>query len=121
MEGFAGVVIRAYIYVLGRWVCVPIKETGERQLYLATSARYPPVNGDSGRDFAVPLGDEVDMAQGTTGGVGSGVYSVGWNGESSSPAVWKLLAGLREKGMVEEVWRHTQSEFKRITKQDEGL
>lgn len=121
MEGIAGVVLRAYIYFLGRWVCVPIEETGERHLYLATSARYPPVSGGEGRGFAVPLGDGVDVARGTTGGVGSGVYSVGWDGESSFPVVWKLLAGLREKGMVEDVWRHTESEFKRITGQDEGL
>jgi hypothetical protein len=121
MEGIVGVVIRAYIYLLGRWVCVPIEETGERHLYLATSARYPPVSGGSGHDFAVPLGDGVDVARGTTGGGGSGVYSVGWDDESSSPAVRKLLAGFRDKGMVEEVWRHTEGEFKRITEQDEGL
>jgi len=94
-------------------VCAEIDETGERHLYLATSARYPPVSGGGGgggggRDLAVPLGDGVDVARGTTGEVGSGVYSVGWDGESASPAVWELLAGLRNKGMVEEIWRHTE-------------
>ena len=120
MPGFVGVVIRAYIYLAGRWICVPIEESGERHLYLATSARYPPVNDRNGSDPTVPLGKGVDVARGTNGGIGSGVYSVGWDGESSSPIVQKLLAGLRDKGMVEEIWGHTESEFNRITEPDEG-
>jgi hypothetical protein len=60
------------------------------------------------------------VARGTTGEVGSGVYSICWDGASASPTVEKLLAGYRDKGMVEEIWRHTESEFKRITEQDEG-
>jgi hypothetical protein len=35
--------------------------------------------------------------------------------------VLELLAGLREKGMVDEVWRHTEGEFKRITELDGEL
>lgn len=53
--------------------------------------------------------------------IGSGVYSVGWDCESASSAVRDLLAELREKGMVEEVWQHTEGEFKRITERDGGL
>jgi len=40
---------------------------------------------------------------------------VGWDGESASPKVWKLLARMREDGMVERVWEHVQSECRRIT------
>ena len=110
--------LRAYIYFLGRWVCVPIEESGERHLYLATSARYPPVQDYKSRKSAVLLGNEIEIAQGTTGRIGSGVYSVGWNGESLSPAVQKLLADLRDNGMVERIWQYTESEFKWITEQD---
>lgn len=116
MEGVIGVVMRAYIYLLGRWICVPIQESGERHLYFATSARFPPVSGDGS---GVPLGAGVDVARGTTGEVGSGVYSVEWDGACASFKVQKLLAGYRDKGMVEEIWRHTESEFKRITEQEE--
>ena len=64
--------------------------------------------------------DGVGMARGTTGEARSRVYSVGWDGESAPPAVQKLLAGFRDKGMVEEIWQHTEKEFRRITEQDEG-
>ncbi|KIM96715.1 hypothetical protein OIDMADRAFT_131744, partial [Oidiodendron maius Zn] len=94
-------------------VSVPIEECGKRHLYLATSARYPPGEGES---TAVRLGDNVEVATGSNGEVGSGVYSVGSNCESASSEVRELLAGLREKGMVEDVWRHTELEFKRISK-----
>ncbi|RDW71426.1 hypothetical protein BP6252_07989 [Coleophoma cylindrospora] len=114
-EGFLGVFLRALVYLLGRWMCVPLEESGDRHLYLATSARYPPRKGESSRDFAVPLGSGVEVARGTTGEAASGVYSVGWDCEGPSPAAEKLLAGLREAGMVDEIWRHTEKEFKRIT------
>jgi hypothetical protein len=93
-------------------VSVPIEECGERHLYLATSARYPPREGES---TAVRLGDSVEVAMGSTGEVGTGVYSVGPDCESASSEARELLTGLREKGMVEEVWQHTELEFKRIT------
>ena len=120
IDGILGVVLRAYIYFLGRWICVPIEESGERHLYLATSARFPPASAGSDGGSGVPEGDGIDVAQGTTGEVGSGVYSVQWDGASASPTVHKLLAGYRDKGMVEEIWQHTESEFKRITEQNKG-
>jgi len=118
MKGVPGALMRAYVCLLGPWVCVPIEESGERHLYLATSAMFPPLTSGSA---AVQLGDGVDVALGTNGEIGSGMYSVGWDCESASGAVRELLAGLREKGMVDEVWRHTEGEFKRITELDEGL
>ena len=121
MTGFMGVAIRAYTYLFGRWICVPIEESGERHLYLLTSARYPPVSDCDSRHLAVPLGYGIDVAQGTVGELGSGAYSVGWDGESSSPATQKLLIALRDEGTVEDVWRHTEKEFERIGKENEGL
>lgn len=90
---------------------VPIEDCGERHLYLATSARFPPSEGESP---AVSLGEGVEAALGTTGKTGSGVYSIGSECESASSEVIQLLSELREKGMVEKVWRHTEGEFRRI-------
>lgn len=97
---------------------VPLDEIGERHLYLATSARFPAMKRGSD---GVQQEDGADVALGTTGESGSGVYSLGSDCESASPAVRKLLVELRKKEMVEEVWRHTEREFKRITELDERL
>ena len=121
VEGLLGVLIRAVIFVVGYWAFVPIEECGERQLYLATSARYPPASVGSDSGAGVPLGDGPDVARGITGEIGNGIYSVKSDGESASPAVRELLAGYRGQGMVEEVWRHTKSEFDRITGEDQSL
>ena len=115
VEGFFGVFMRAFLFVVGYWVCVPIEECGERQLFLATSARYPPAGVIDDSGSGVRLGDGVDVAKGTTGEVGSGVYSVLWDGTSASTAVQEVLAGYRDKGMVEEIQQHTKGEFDRIT------
>ncbi len=96
---------------------MPVEESGERHLYLASSARFPAAEG--GCD-GLQLGASDEVAVGTTGDVVSGMYSVGSDCESASAAVRELLAGLREKGMVEEVWRHTEGEFRRITELGEG-
>ena len=96
-------------------MCVPLQECGERHLFFATSARFKPKSGDGDSGSGVPVGDGVEVARGTSGEVGSGLYSVGWDGTSASHAVEDLLAGYRNKGLVEEIWRHTESEFDRIT------
>ncbi|KAH6667629.1 hypothetical protein B0J14DRAFT_602708 [Halenospora varia] len=97
--------------MLKNLVFVPLEECGERHVYLATSGRFPPMKG---KCTMISSEDESDAALGTTGEVGSGVYSVGADCDSASIEVQKLLAGFREKGLVEEVCRHTESEFERF-------
>ena len=115
LEGWKGVLLRAYIRLLGRWICVPIQESGERHLYLATSAKYPPMSGGRDPGFAIPLEDGEDVARGTNGHIGSGTYSLGWDGEGTSSAVVKVLTDYRDEGMVDQVWWHTEREFKRAS------
>ncbi|KAJ5550061.1 hypothetical protein N7535_001996 [Penicillium sp. DV-2018c] len=96
--------------IIGPLICIPIRESGERHLFFATSARYPPRVGDA-------VGVKVDggeVARGNDGVAGSGVYSIGWRGDVAGEGVVRLLAGLREKGMREKVWEHTLKEFERI-------
>lgn len=92
-------------------VMVPIDESGDRHVYLATSSIFPALEG--GED-GVRIGAEDHVALGTNGAVGSGLYSVGADCESASQEVRELLAELRTNGMVEQVWSHTQGEYKRI-------
>jgi len=107
-------VMKAIFWVIGPLVNMPVTESGERHLFLATSARYPAgKNGDAAS--GVPLADGVAVARGTGGTNGSGVYSVDQYGDSAGPKVKELLAKLRKEGVVEKVWKHTEGEFKRIT------
>ncbi len=48
------------------------------------------------------------------GSVGGGVYIVDENMESADSEVEKLLSKMREEGLGDKVWQHTESEFKRI-------
>jgi hypothetical protein len=90
---------------------VPLDECGERHVYLATSARYPPKSGDVAM---APLSNGIKVAIGSNGELGSGVYSVGVDCETASATVLEKLRGLRENGMVDAVWNYTEGEFKRI-------
>jgi hypothetical protein len=91
---------------------IPIEQSGERHLFLATSARYGPADGEV---LGTPLGSEVSPARDSCGKVGGGVYIVDENLESASPEVERLLGQMRKEGMREKVWKHTEGEFNRIT------
>ncbi|KAF8907951.1 hypothetical protein CPB84DRAFT_1959488 [Gymnopilus junonius] len=105
---------KAIFTIIGPWLFVPNDESGERHLYLATSAKYPS-KACTDEDSDLPFADGVSVARGTEGKNGSGVYSVNWDGESSGPQVEEILVKLREDGLVGKLWEHTEYEFERIT------
>lgn len=96
---------------LGPWVQIPEKESGERHLFLGTSARYSARDNKGG----VPVSEGEGIAVGTDGGVGSGNYSVDSMGESAGEKVVALLEGFRNDGTAARLWEHTRSEWIRIT------
>jgi hypothetical protein len=104
-----GQVIKFVLWLGERWLCVPIEECGERHAFLATSPRYPSAAEASQGKL------EEDLFRGSDGKVGSGAYSVGWDGESSSEKVESLLKKYREDGTADAVWRHTLDVFAKAT------
>lgn len=115
-EGPAIYVLKQVFKVIGPMINMPNQECGERQLFLATSAKYPSQDLEAS---GVPLtSGGSPVANGTSGKSGSGVYSIGSDGESSGAKVVELLAKFRNEGMVEQVWSHTLKEYKRITGSD---
>ncbi|PYH48094.1 uncharacterized protein BP01DRAFT_353957 [Aspergillus saccharolyticus JOP 1030-1] len=83
---------------------VPLEESGERHLFAATSARYPPRGERRGEPGEVVVGsDEVK---------GGGSYWLNRDGEAFLPN--RKMDGTREEGAVEKVWAHTQAVFRRI-------
>jgi hypothetical protein len=91
---------------------ITAEESGERHVYLLTSPRYPAAEGMENK---ASLGGESEVILGTDGKVGSGVYSIVFEGESASAETLVFLARLRKEGMVERVWEHTEDEFARVT------
>jgi hypothetical protein len=92
---------------------IPERESGERHLFFATSARY---QAKEGVDEAVPLGKGVEVARGIDGVEGSGVYSADQVNEGAGPAVEELLEKFKEEGLVEKVWGMIEEEYDRIAK-----
>jgi hypothetical protein len=93
---------------------IPLPECGERFTFIMTSAKYPasiPVGGTCG----LALMDEVEVATGTDGKVGSGVYSVDQNGESYGVKTEEMMVILRKEGALQKVWDDLETEWKRIT------
>ncbi|KAF1991741.1 hypothetical protein K402DRAFT_409831 [Aulographum hederae CBS 113979] len=97
--------------VLGRWVCVPVEECGERQVFYVSGKRYPGGVGN-GKGKGEEEGEEV--ARGSDGRVGSGVYSVGWDGESAPASVEEGLRAQREDGTRDVVWEYVLGEWGRV-------
>jgi hypothetical protein len=116
VSGFLALLISFAIEVvyalLGRWLFVPIEESGERHVFLATSGRYKPREGKAS---GVPLAKEKDCVMGSDGVVGSGTYSVDWDGEGPTRGSKIALKVQREKGVREIVWGHFTTEFDRIS------
>jgi hypothetical protein len=104
-----GLIMSGVFNLMLTWV--EPEEVGERHLFFMTSGMYAPARGEA---IGV-MGEGVERTKGTTGVVGSGVYSVQQNCESAEVKVENLLAEFRREGLVEKVWQHTESEFKRIT------
>ncbi|EAQ88527.1 hypothetical protein CHGG_05146 [Chaetomium globosum CBS 148.51] len=129
--------------VVGPMVTVPLAEAGERQLFVATSGRFPArcgwgppvavavaVAGDGGErgrmgsasshvsvtaGVGLVEGEGVAVARGSDGLVGGGVYSVSFDAEPQSVKVEEAVQQLREGDLVRKLWLHTVGEFVRVT------
>jgi hypothetical protein len=83
-----------------------VEEAGERGLFLATSARYPPAKGG---DAGVPLPKGLEVAKDSA--EGNGVYLL--NSTDGTQPVTPALKALREERGGEIVWESTLSVWER--------
>ncbi|KAI0201234.1 putative short-chain dehydrogenases/reductase [Astrocystis sublimbata] len=97
--------------LLAPLINTPPMECGERHVYAATSTAFAP--GERTRPEGVSLYGE--MARGTDGKRGSGVYSLSDKSEPASLKVEDLLRRFREDGTAQKVWEFITADFKRIT------
>lgn len=96
-KGVVMAVVKGLFEVIGPFLNIPNGEVGERQTFFATSARFPPTYGDA--NDVLPA-EQVGIAVGTDGKVGSGVYSVHLDGEVK---VQKILCELRKNGSIDKL------------------
>ncbi|KAK0129268.1 hypothetical protein ONS95_001203 [Cadophora gregata] len=93
-------------------------ETGERQLFHATSGMYPPAkpaaSASSASGVSLPTGSAV--MTGANGQVGSGGYLVTWKGERAKKA---SLTGLDQEEVSKTIWEKTAEVFQRVEKINE--
>lgn len=111
-------IVQAALKVIGPFIYIPSEESGERHLFLATSAAFAAAavrDGGKNTVSGVPLIDGMHIARGIDGKEGSGVYSIDQNCESAGPAVEELFAKMKDDGVRDRVWEHTEEMFKRIT------
>ncbi|KAM7189012.1 hypothetical protein V8F20_010315 [Naviculisporaceae sp. PSN 640] len=114
VKSVAFTIFKAVFKVIGPLVYIPFEEAGERQLFFATSARFPPAAGDEDGS-GVPLPEGTGAARGSDGKAASGVYSVNIDGETAQAKVEQTLDKLRKGGVAHKIWAHTEEEFVRIT------
>ncbi|KAK4142521.1 uncharacterized protein C8A04DRAFT_13134 [Dichotomopilus funicola] len=117
-----------------------LAEAGERQLFVATSGRFPArsrgwggrnnstggmstastatgnsvlsAGGNGTAGVVLVEGSGVNVARGSDARQGSGVYSVGLDAEAKGE---EAVRRLREEDLVRRVWLHTIGEFLRVT------
>ncbi|OOQ84809.1 hydrogenase/reductase-like protein [Penicillium brasilianum] len=112
MKGATGAVMRSVFWFTGLFstkVYVSLDETGERHCFLATSSRFSSKTQSGG------LLGGTEVAIGSDGAVGSGVYIVDEVCESGDANVQNVLSGIRRDGIHQKIWEHLQNEFLRVT------
>lgn len=102
--GVAGVAVRYLVAPALRLFARSAAEAGSRALFLATAARYAVDGADA---LAPPPGPEPRAPR-----TPAGVFLVNANGSGVDNE--KVLAPLRERGVDQKVWEHTQEVFKRL-------
>lgn len=97
---------------LTKFLTVGVEESGVRNLFLATSAAYPPKGVREAPDAGVALPAGLGVARGSDWEAGSGCYLLNWDGEPVGDK--KLLDGYRKRDMERKIWEHTQEVFDRV-------
>lgn len=117
VPGFFGGLLRTIMklsmLVLGSWLWIEPKECGERSVFFSTSGAFP--SREATKAASVELVEGLDVKKGVDGEVGSGSYSVDYDGTELAQKTQTMLADYHKKGATDTIWDHLQSEFARIT------
>ncbi|KAK9311907.1 hypothetical protein V1524DRAFT_288093 [Lipomyces starkeyi] len=108
--------------LLARWTLIPVlhalattvDEAGERGLFVATSAKYPPAEPKDPQEVGVALPDGVEVAKSSVvkGGKANGVYRIYKDSESVENGADSILEGYRLGQVDKRIWEQTLEVWK---------
>ncbi|OGM47240.1 hypothetical protein ABOM_003989 [Aspergillus bombycis] len=106
MTSSFGSLLGSVIGLLTRLLSISEQESGERNVFLATSMAYPPAahTGD-------PPAKQVKVATASTGEAGGGSYLLNYDGTDATNKT--LMADYRARDYPKKVWEHTLGVFQR--------
>jgi hypothetical protein len=93
-------------------IAIGVGESGERTVFIGTSARFPPARPVNPNAAGTKLLPGMSVALGTNGYPGSGGYALGWDGEPNGNQ--KLLQSYRDTGAIKRIWEHTLGVFEKV-------
>ncbi|RFU25717.1 hypothetical protein B7463_g10615, partial [Scytalidium lignicola] len=118
MPGILGVVVRIIMPILGFFSYMKPEECGQHQVFMATSARFPPASSEGsshGLANGVGLVDDLSPAESINGKLGGGMYSVNEHGDAIVEKILNLLVNYKKDGTQDKVWQYTMETFRRVT------
>ena len=116
LPGLPGVLMRTAVWLFLHFFYMDAEECGQRQMYMATSARFPPGSaGGNGAANGVSLVDDTVPAKSIDGKPAGGFYSLTEHGDPIPDKKINLLLGYKKDGTQEVVWKHTMETFERVT------
>lgn len=118
MPGSLGVMVRRIIPILGFFFYMNPEECGQRQVFMSTSARFPPASsegGSHGTASGVGLVNDLSLAKSIDGKLGGGIYSVNEHGDAVADKTLDRLVNYKKDGTQDKVWQYTMETFRRVT------
>ncbi|KAE8373040.1 hypothetical protein BDV26DRAFT_297296 [Aspergillus bertholletiae] len=97
---------------LSRPMSLSAQESGERHVFISTSAAYPPAAPTDPANVGVPLVEGVKTSVASTGKIGGGSYLLNYNGANATNE--KLMSGYRAEEFPKKVWAHTLETFQKV-------
>lgn len=112
MNKTMGSIAGSIISFLSRPMSISSQESGERHLFISTSAAYPPATPKDPANAGVPLVEGVKTSVASTGKIGGGSYILKYDGDNAANE--KLMSGYRAEDFPKKIWAHTLETFKKV-------
>ncbi|KAE8368051.1 hypothetical protein BDV27DRAFT_122927 [Aspergillus caelatus] len=112
MNKTMGSIAGSIVGFLSRPMSISSQESGERHLFISTSAAYPPATPKDPANAGVPLVEGVKTSVASTGKIGGGSYILKYDGANAANE--KLMSGYRAEDFPKKIWAHTLETFKKV-------